>query len=217
MDEIKLVLADDHRLFRLGLRQLIERHSGVRIVAEAATGLEAVTAAKELAPNIVVMDISMPELNGIEATRRIAAEAVAVKVIVLSMHSDHRYVHEALRAGAKGYLLKDSAPEELMLAIRKVMRGQFYLSAAINARVIEGFVQTTPNETASAFNVLSPREREVLQLLAEGRSTREIAEKLNVSGKTVETHRTHIMEKLKLHTIAELTRYAIREGLTPLD
>jgi DNA-binding NarL/FixJ family response regulator len=217
MDEIRLIIADDHRLFRSGLRQLIERHGGVRVVAEAASGLEAVTAAKELAPDIVVMDISMPELNGIEATRRIGEEAPSVRVIVLSMHSDQRYVHEALRSGAKGYLLKDSAPEELMLALRKVMRGQFYLSAAISTRVIEGFIQTAPHEAPSVFGVLSPREREVLQLLAEGKSTRDIAEKLNLSGKTVETHRMHLMEKLNLHTIAELTRYAIREGLTPLD
>jgi DNA-binding NarL/FixJ family response regulator len=217
METIKLVIADDHRLFRSGLRQLIEKQAGVSVVAEAATGFEAVAAAKELSPDIVVMDISMPELNGIEATRRIVDETNTVRVIILSMHSDRRYVTEALRAGAKGYLLKDAAPEELLRAIHKVMRDQFYLSAAINAQVIEGFVQRSPAETLSAFSTLSAREREVLQLLAEGKSTREIADKLHLSAKTVETHRVHVMEKLNLHTIAELTRYAIREGLTPLE
>jgi RNA polymerase sigma factor (sigma-70 family) len=217
METIKLVIADDHRLFRSGLRQLIEKQPGIKVLAEAATGFEAVAAAKDLSPDIILMDISMPEQNGIEATRRIVDEAGSVRVIILSMHSDRRYITEALRAGAKGYLLKDSAPEELLRAIHKVMRDQFYLSAAINTQVIEGFVQLASNETSSAFSALSAREREVLQLLAEGKSTREIADKLNLSAKTVETHRQHVMEKLNLHTIAELTRYAIREGLTSLE
>ena len=217
MGKIKLVIADDHRLFRSGLRQLIEKQPGIHVVAEAATGFEAIAVVKEFSPDIVLMDISMPELNGIEAMRRIVAEHRDVRVIVLSMHSDRRYIAEALRAGAKGYLLKDSAPEELLRAIHKVMRNQFYLSAKINAQVIEDFVQQSATDDSSPFALLSPREREVLQLLAEGKSTHEIADRLNISSKTVETHRMHLMEKLNMHTVAELTRYAIREGLTSLE
>ena len=217
MKKIRLLIADDHKLFRVGLRQIVEARPGFCVVAEAANGLEAVAAARDAAPDIALMDISMPEMNGIEAARRIVAELPDTRVIMLSMHSDRRYIQEALRAGAKGYLLKDSAPEELLRAIHKALRGQFYLSAQINAQVIEGFVQQISADPDSPFRVLSAREREVLQLLAEGKSTRDIADRLNLSAKTIETHRQHIMDKLELHTIAELTRYAIREGLTPLE
>jgi DNA-binding NarL/FixJ family response regulator len=217
MNEIRLIIADDHKLFRVGLRQLLEKQAGIRVVGEAATGFEAVALSHELKPDLVLMDISMPELNGIEATRRVVDDDPAVKVVILSMHSDRRYIVEALRAGAKGYLLKDSAPEELVRAVHKVMRGQFYLSASISQQVITAFIQFAEPRADSPFALLSPREREVLQLLAEGKSTREIADLLNLSGKTVETHRMHVMEKLNMHTIAELTRYAIREGLSPLE
>ncbi|HEY3296626.1 MAG TPA: response regulator transcription factor [bacterium] len=217
MPDVKLLLADDHKLFRLGLRQLLSRQPLVQVVGEAATGFEAATLARDLKPDIVLMDISMPELNGIEATRRIVDEDPAVRVIILSMHSDRRYIQEALRAGAKGYLLKDAAPEEVMRAIQKVMRNQFYLSVLINEQVIADFIRLTESDQPTPFRLLSAREREVLQLLAEGKSTREIADKLNVSVKTVETHRQHIMDKLNMHTVAELTKYAIREGLTPLE
>jgi DNA-binding NarL/FixJ family response regulator len=217
MNPITLIIADDHKLFRLGLRQLLDKQPTVKVIGEAATGLEAAKMASELKPDVVLMDISMPELNGIEATRRIVDEDSDVRVIILSMHADRRYMQEALRAGAKGYLLKDSAPEEVMRGIQKVMRGQFYLSAAINQQLISAFIQFAEPASDSPFALLSSREREVLQLLAEGRSTREIADKLNVSGKTVETHRMHLMEKLNMHTVAELTKYAVREGLTPLE
>lgn len=217
MSEIKIVLADDHKLFRMGLRQLIEKHPDVKIVGEAATGIDVISVAKEQSPDIILMDISMPELNGIEATRRILGEQPDVRVIIVSMHSDRRYVVETLRAGAKGYLLKDSSPEEIFRAIQKVMRNQFYLSAKINEQVILDFVQQNKSENSSAFEVLSAREREVLQLLAEGKSTKQIADLLNLSAKTVETHRMHIMDKLDLHTLPELTRYALREGLTSLE
>ncbi len=217
MSEIKIVLADDHKLFRMGLRQLIEKHPDVKIVGEAATGIEVISVAKEQSPDIILMDISMPELNGIEATRRILGEQPDVRVIIVSMHSDRRYVVETLRAGAKGYLLKDSSPDEIFRAIQKVMRNQFYLSAQINEQVILDFVQQNKSENSSAFEVLSAREREVLQLLAEGKSTKQIADLLNLSAKTVETHRMHIMDKLDLHTLPELTRYALREGLTSLE
>ncbi len=217
MKPIKLLIADDHRLFRLGLRQLVEKHPEIHVVSEAATGFEAVEAARDTNPDIVLMDISMPEMNGIEATRKILTDHSEVRVIILSMHADRRYIVEALRAGAKGYLLKDAAPEELIQAIQKVLNEQFYLSAKINEHVISDFIQLAQPEADSPFGTLTAREREVLQLLAEGKSTQQIADRLNISAKTVETHRAHIMDKLDIHTLPELTRYAIREGLTPLD
>jgi DNA-binding NarL/FixJ family response regulator len=217
MTGLSILLADDHKLFRLGLRQLLDHYKDIRVVGEAATGFAAVDSARELKPDLVLMDISMPELNGIEATRRIVDADPEIKVVMLSMHADRRYVLEALRAGAKGYLLKDAAPEELMRAVQKVVRGQFYLSSQIKEQVIADYIRLTEPETASPFSLLSAREREVLQLLAEGKSTREIADKLSLSAKTVETHRAHIMDKLDLHTIAELTKYAIKEGLISLD
>lgn len=170
---ITLVLADDHQLFRLGLKQLIERQSELKVVGEAATGLEAVSIVRDVQPDIVLMDISMPDLNGIEATRRIVENGGTCRVIILSMHSDRRYIHEALRAGAKGYLLKDAAPEELVRAVQRVMRGQFYLSAQINKQVISDFVDLARPENGSSFTLLSAREREVLQLLTEGKSTKQ--------------------------------------------
>jgi DNA-binding NarL/FixJ family response regulator len=217
MSKVRIVIADDHKLFRMGLRQLIERHQEVEIVGEAATGLEAIALAKEISPDIVLMDISMPELNGIEATNRIHSELPEVRVVIVSMHSDRRYVLEALKAGAKGYLLKDSTPEEVFRALQKVMTNKFYLSPQINEQVIEGYLNPNKNDATSAFGILSGREREVLQLLAEGKSTKQIAELLNLSAKTVETHRMHIMDKLDIHTLPELTRYALREGLTSLE
>ncbi len=215
-DDLRIVIADDHRLFLLGLRQFLGKQPGVRIVAEAATGLAAVAAAAEHRPDILLLDISMPDLNGIEAARRIHDETPDTRVIILSMHADRRYVTEALRAGARGYLLKSSAPEEVLRAIRKVSSGQFHLAEGIE-QVVAQAVQASGPAGDSAFGMLSSREREVLQLLAEGKSTRQIGDLLNVSAKTVETHRQHIMDKLQLRTVAELTRYAIREGLTPLE
>lgn len=215
-NELRLVIADDHRLFLLGLRQFLGKQPGVQIVGEAVTGLEAVAAAAEHRPDILLLDISMPELNGIEAARRIHEETPGTRVIILSMHADRRYVTEALRAGARGYLLKNCPPEEVLRAIRKVSSAQFYLAEGIEQLVAE-YVQACGPGGDSAFGVLSSREREVLQLLAEGKSTRQIGDLLSVSAKTVETHRQHIMDKLHLRTVAELTRYAIREGLTPLD
>jgi DNA-binding NarL/FixJ family response regulator len=217
MSDIKIVIVDDHKLFRIGLRQILERQHEIKVVGEASNGFDAVDIVKDLQPDLVLIDISMAQLNGIEAARKIIADNPEVKTMILSMHADRRYILESLRAGVRGYLLKDSAPEELLSAIKKVMQNQFYLSPKINEQVIAGFMQMAVPETTSPFSSLSSREREVLQLIAEGKSTHQVAEKLNVSAKTIETHRMHIMDKLNIHTIAELTRYAIREGLSPLD
>ncbi len=213
----RVVLADDHQLFRDGLSSLLQRSPGFDVVGQAADGLEAVRLCHELRPDVVLLDISMPGLNGIEATRRITAEVPGSRVLILSMHADRRFVAETLRAGARGYLLKDTAFTEVQRAIHEVMHGHVHLAPAITDVVAEEFAGQARAPEASAFQRLSPREREVLQLLAEGRATKEIAGELAVSGKTVETHRRQIMEKLGLHSVAELTKYAIREGLTPLE
>ncbi len=214
---VTLLIADDHRLFRVGLRHLLEKTANIRVVAETTNGAETVIAAHKLKPDIVLMDISMPELNGIEATRRIVSECPGVRIIVLSMHSDTRFVTESLKAGAQGYLLKDSALEEVLLAVRAVSEGSVYLSSRISKSVIRDYVAIAKSAPGSAFSALSVREREVLQLLAEGKSTKETAARLHVSVKTIETHRKQIMDKLGIHSVAELTKYAIREGLTPLE
>ena len=215
---IRILLADDHSLMRRGLKELISKNIGMEIVGQAATGLEAVRLARKLTPDVVVMDIGMADLNGIEATRQIIAENSKVRVLALSMHSDTRYVTEMLRAGAAGYLLKDAADEELTRAIVTVARLQTYLSPAIAGRIVEKHVtQKTTVDGDTAFSVLTVREREILQLLAEGKSAKEIAGTLGRSIKTVETHRHNIMTKLDLHSLPELTKYAIREGLTGLE
>ncbi len=214
---IHILLADDHKIVRDGLRALIEKQTGMEVVAEAETGLDAVRITRKLQPNVVIMDIGMPEMNGVEATREIKGSMSEVKIIALSMHSDRRFVLQMLKAGASGYLLKDSAFEELAVAIRTVSGGKPYLSPRVTDVVINEYLQNLPSGEASAFTVLSPREREVLQLMAEGKSTKEIAGSLNLSVKTIESHRQQIMEKLEIHSVAELTKYAIREGLTSLD
>ena len=229
---MKVLLADDHRIVREGLRSLLEGQPDMQVVAEAADGRQAVQMAREMGPDVVVMDVAMPQLNGIEATRQIAADEPGMKVVALSMHSDRRFVSEALKAGASGYVLKDGAFDELIGAIRAVVSDRVYLSPRVAGVVVEDYVRRLPargngghsshaaaEETArrGAFDALTPREREVLQLMAEGYATKEVAHRLHVSVKTVETHRRQIMEKLDLHSVAELTKYAIREGLTTLD
>jgi len=212
----KILIADDHKLFRDGLKTLINKHPEIEVVGEAEDGLSAVALAQKLKPDVVLMDISMPDLNGIEATRKILSERPEIKIIILSMHFDRRFVTEALKAGALGYLLKDSTVEELVQTIHAVKSDQIYLSDKINDVVIKDYIKMAKSAESSAYTVLSAREREVLQLLAEGKATKEIAAKLNVSVKTIETHRKQIMNKLNIHSIAELTKYAIREGLTQL-
>ena len=216
----KILLADDHQIVREGLRSLLNSHEDMEVVGEAQDGRSAVQMAKDLSPDVVIMDVGMPHLNGIEATRQITAREPETKIVALSMHSDRRFMGEMLKAGAKGYLLKDGAFEELATAIRSVVANKVYLSPRIANVVVDDYVRRTPgqqNGDASAFARLTPREREVLQLMAEGRATKEIAMDLKVSIKTVETHRRQIMEKLGIHSVAELTKYAIREGLTSLD
>jgi DNA-binding NarL/FixJ family response regulator len=214
---MKILLADDHKLMREGLRMLLEKLGRMTIVGEADNGVSAVRMARELKPDLVLMDIAMPDLNGIEATRRIMIESPGVKVIALSMHADKRFVRHMFAAGAAGYVLKGSAFEEVAAAIKKVAAGRIYISPKIADQVLAEYVKQLTKPSAGAESPLSGREREVLQMLAEGKSSRKIAERLHVSVTTVDTHRKHIMDKLGFRTIAELTKYAVREGLTSLD
>jgi len=214
---IRILLADDHKIVRDGLRALLENQSGMEVIAEAGDGRTTVQMVQELLPDVVIMDIAMPDMNGIETTRQIIAKAPGVKVVGLSMHSDRRFVMEMLKAGAKGYLLKDCAFEELANAIRSVDANRTYLSPKIADIVIKDYAHLLSKEYLSVFSILTAREREVLQLLSEGKTTREIASHLQVSVKTVETYRKKLMDKLNIHSVAELTKYAIREGLTSLD
>lgn len=214
---IRILLADDHSIIRDGLRALIEKEPGMSVVAEASDGREAVKLAREHVPDIVVMDVGMPELNGVEATRQIAAEVPSVKVLGLSMHAELRFVAEMLMAGASGYLLKDIAFDELAKAVRSVMDGHRYVGPGIMDDLLDDYIrQLDCGRRKTAFSVLTSREREVLQLIAEGCSTKEIALRLDVSVKTVETHRSNLMRKLDVSSVAELTVYAIKEGLITL-
>ena len=214
---IRVLLVDDHKIIREGLRALIENQSDMQVVAESPDGRTAVQLSQQLSPDVVIMDIAMPDLNGIEATRQITASSSSVKVIALSMRSDRRFVAEMLKAGASGYLLKDCAFEDLVRAIRAVIEDQTYLSPGVADVVVEDYIHRLSETDVSAFSILSAREREVLQLLAEGGTTKEIASHLHVSVKTVETHRRNIMKKLDIHSMAGLTKYAVREGLTSLQ
>lgn len=213
---IRILLADDHTILRQGLRSLLSGQPGMSVVGEAENGRQAVQMARELKPDLVIMDVSMPDLNGIDATSQIRGLDPPARVIALSMYSDRRFVHQMFKAGAAGYLLKDCAAEELARAVRTVMDGQAYLSPAIAGVVVGELVRGLTTEGVPGFSALTAREREVLQLIAEGRSTKEIACRLSVSVKTVETHRRQVMEKLQVNSVADLTKYAIREGLTSL-
>ena len=213
---IRILIADDHKIIVDGLRSLLEKNGALKVVGQASDGLTAVRLAAAIAPDLVIMDISLPGLNGIDATRRILEANPRTKVIALSMHKDGRYIAEALKSGAAGYLLKESAFDELTAAIRTVMKGQAYLSASITDLVIKDYIHHLEKTASGVFSVLTRREREVLQSLSEGLSTKEIAARLRVSVKTVETYRAQIMEKLDIHSVAELTKYAIREGITSL-
>ncbi len=214
---IRIILADDHQIVRQGLRTLLAAEPDMEVVAEADNGRTTLRLVQELKPQVVIMDISMPDLNGIEATRQISVESPGVKVVALSMHSDSLFVLNMLKAGASGYLLKDCALEELVKAIRTVVAQKTYLSPGVSDIVIKDFVSSWSGTGSSAFSILTAREREVLQLMAEGKSTNQIADSLCVSAKTVEAHRKQIMDKLGIRSVAELTKYAIRQGLTSLE
>jgi len=214
---INVILADDHIIFREGICSLLNRQSDVNVIAAAVNGREAVKLTRELKPKIVLMDITMPILNGVEATRQIVHEFPQTKVIALSMHSSKNFIVDMLKAGASGYLLKNCGFEELYHAIKAVASGLRYLSPAVADIVMEGYSGFIFDNELTAFTALTTRQREVLQLLAEGKNTKQIAAKLHVSVKTVETHRQHIMEKLAIKNVAELTKYAIREGLTSIE
>jgi DNA-binding NarL/FixJ family response regulator len=214
---VKILIADDHQIVRQGLRTLLEKEPDLEVVAEADDGRATVRLVRDLAPDVVIMDVAMPDLNGIEATRQIITEFPKIKVIALSMYADRRFVVNMLKAGASGYLLKECAFEELVRAIRLVLNHKTYLSPGVTDIVVKDYMQGAPPAEASVFSVLTPREREVLQLMAEGKSTTQIADNLHVSVKTIETHRQQVMHKLNIHSVAELTKYAIREGLTTLE
>lgn len=215
--DIRIIIADDHQIVRQGLKVLIEKESDMQVVGEAEDGPSAVRMAKDLAPDVVIMDVKMPDLNGIEATRQILSETPNMKIIALSMYPDQRFVMNMLRSGARGYVLKDCAFEELVQAIRMVMANKTYLCPLVTEVVVKDYVNLTPSPSQSSIAVLTAREREVLRLLAEGRRTSQIAQLLEISVKTVDTHRQQIIHKLGIRSLAELTKYAIREGLTSLE
>ena len=214
MKKTRILLADDHGVVRAGLRLLLEREPNLEVVGEGADGREAVDLAASLVPDVVVMDIAMPTLNGIEAARRIVDRNPRTAVIILSMHSDETYVMRALKAGARGYLLKRSAEADLLRAIKAVTEGKSFFSPAVSRTLAEEFVRLLKDRgEEDTYELLTPREREILQLLAEGKSNKEVATLLDLSVYTVETHRSHILQKLNLHSTAELVLYAVRKGI----
>ena len=212
MTSIKLVLADDHAVVRAGIKAMLEGLGGIDIVGQGTNGREACALVEQHQPQLLLMDISMPEMNGLEATARIVKDFPNVRVIILSMHTSEEYVWKALQAGATGYLLKDAEPSELDLAIKTVLSGQTYLTASVSKQVVEAYMQRMGGESTVA-DVLTPRQREVLQLIAEGKALKEIAQILHVSIKTVESHRTLLMDRLNIHDTAGLVRYAMRRGM----
>jgi DNA-binding NarL/FixJ family response regulator len=218
MDSIRVLLVEDHTIVRKGLRALLEGEPGIQVVGEAEDGRQALDQVQQLLPDVVLMDIGMPGLSGLEATRQIKHQFPKTKVVALTMHTNAEYVFSVLQAGASGYLVKQAATEEVISAIRAVYHGESFLSPSISTKVIEEYLRRAgKTDLVDPYERLTSREREVLQLIAEGHSTQDIASLLFVSGKTVETHRARLMEKLDIHTIAELTQYAIRKGIIELD
>jgi DNA-binding NarL/FixJ family response regulator len=214
---IQILLVDDHEIVRYGLRCLIEEQPDMEVVGEAENGLMAIDLARKLKPNVVIMDISMPDMNGFEATRRIRKEIPETKIIVLSMHHKRQFVIDMLKAGVSGYILKTRVHDDLIRAIKAAVAEEVYLSSRITGIVANDYVSNLPASDQSPFAVLTSREREVLQLISEGKSTKECALRLYVSVKTIESTRRQIMHKLNIHNIADLTKYAINEGITSLD
>jgi DNA-binding NarL/FixJ family response regulator len=219
MKSVKVIIADDHTLIRAGIKQLLQNIRGVEVIAEASNGREAIQLIKELLPDLVLLDVAMSELNGLEVTQQINKENISVSIIILSMYANEEYVIQALKAGASGYLLKDAAPTELELAINAVIKGEIYLSPSISKNLVSDYLRrindgfSDEKDQENIFARLTSRQREILQLIAEGNSTKEIANKLNISIKTIETHRSQIMKRLDIHDIPGLVRYAIRAGI----
>jgi two-component system, NarL family, response regulator NreC len=214
---IRIIVADDHRIVRNGLRTLLNAEPDIEVIAEAENGRKTVHLVQELLPDVVVMDVTMPDLNGMEATRQIVSEFPQVKIIALSMHHHEQFISGMFMAGTSGYLLKDCSVDELTAAIRTAAKGEIYLSPDVANAVIKGYVRQLKGSEKSIPPLLTPRQAEVLQLVSEGKTSKEIASRLCISVKTVNTHRTKIMDKLAVSSIAELTKYAIRSGLTSLD
>jgi len=213
-DKIHVLIVDDHTILRAGLRMLLNAHPDIEVVGEASDGNQAVVSAQRLQPDVILMDIAMPECNGIEATRQIKRLIPETRVLVLTMHENEEYLFQVLRAGASGYILKEAADTELVTAIRVVYSGRFYLSPSAQSIMVGDYLQRVrTGEERDSYGALTEREREILKLVAEGYTNNQIAERLTISPKTVDTHRTHIMDKLNLHSRAELVKYAIRRGL----
>lgn len=215
MSKTKVLLVDDHTIVRQGLKALLDFQDGIEVVGEAEDGRQAIEKAKELVPDIIVIDITMPNLNGIEATRQLKKISPEMKVLVLTVHDNEEYVHQILQAGASGYLLKESAVSDLVSAINAVKKGDIFLSPSISKVVVKDYIRHAAGESGDfdSLNVLTSREREVLQLIAEGNTNRAIAHVLKISNKTVDVHRSHIMEKLHIHDVTGLVKYSIRKGL----
>ena len=212
--KIRVLLADDHTILRAGLRMMIDAQPDIEVVGEASDGRQALNEAQRLQPDIVLMDITMPEMNGIEATRQIKRAMDSTRVLILTMHENEEYLFQVLRAGASGYILKEAAGAELISAIRIVCSGRFYMSPSAQSMMVGDYLQRVRSgEERDSYSALTEREREILKLVAEGHTNNQIAERLFISPKTVDTHRTHIMDKLNLHSRAELVKYAMRRGL----
>lgn len=218
MNKIRIILAEDHTIVRKGIRVLLDEEADIEVVGEAENGQEAIDLVEEFLPDLILIDNTMPILNGLEATRQIKKRFPNVKILVLTMHTTTEYVSQFLQAGASGYLVKQTAPKELVRAIRAIYQGDSFLSPAISKVVIEGYLQQEIKSTPSdMYETLTSRERQILQMITEGLSNREIAEKLYLSVKTVNNHRTNLMDKLNIHNTAKLVKYAIRKGVISLD
>jgi two-component system response regulator NreC len=217
MGNIKVLIADDHTILRQGIKALLDNQAGIEVIGEAKDGREALALVERLLPDVILMDIGMPGLNGLEATRRIKKKFPGIKVLVLTMYTNEEYVFQILNAGANGYLVKETAFQDLISAIKAVYRDEAFMSPSISKKVINRYTQGVCKTNDTTCDILTTREREILQLIAEGSSSKKIAEALFISPKTVETHRTHIMDKLNIHNRTDLVKYAIRTGIVDID